>query len=134
MSNSALIVGCAGTPSPGRARLLPRRGPLGVHLFKRNVGSPDEVRALTDSLRETVGRADAPVLIDQEGGRVQRMGPPHWPAYPKGAAYRASAPDDEAVGRSRASAPGSSPTTSSRWDHRGLLCPSSTCTSKARTT
>jgi beta-N-acetylhexosaminidase len=45
------------------------------------------VRALTDALRETTGRADAPVLIDQEGGRVQRMGPPHWRAYPSGRRY-----------------------------------------------
>jgi beta-N-acetylhexosaminidase len=42
---------------------------------------------LTDALRETVGRPDAPILIDQEGGRVQRMGPPHWPVYPAGRAY-----------------------------------------------
>ena len=45
------------------------------------------MRALCDALRETVGRADAPILIDQEGGRVQRMGPPHWPKYPSGRAY-----------------------------------------------
>ena len=40
-------------------------------------------------MREAVGRADAPVLVDQEGGRVQRLGPPHWPNYPPGAPYGA---------------------------------------------
>jgi len=60
--------------------------PWGFILFKRNVDSPDQVRGLTAELRETVGR-DAVVLVDQEGGRVQRLGPPHWPVYPPGAAY-----------------------------------------------
>jgi beta-N-acetylhexosaminidase len=45
------------------------------------------VKALCDALRDTVGRSDAPILIDQEGGRVQRMGPPHWPKYPPGRSY-----------------------------------------------
>ncbi|NWO45099.1 beta-hexosaminidase, partial [Klebsiella pneumoniae] len=44
-------------------------------------------RALTDGLRAAIGDPDAPILIDQEGGRVQRMGPPHWPKYPPGDAY-----------------------------------------------
>jgi len=61
--------------------------PWGFILFKRNVGTPDQVRALVDAMREAVRRADAPVLIDQEGGRVQRLGPPHWPSYPPGAHY-----------------------------------------------
>jgi beta-N-acetylhexosaminidase len=56
------------------------------------------VRRLVDDLRDTVGRADAPVLIDQEGGRVQRLGPPHWRRYPPGAAY-AAAGDPEATTR-----------------------------------
>ncbi|MNU67151.1 Beta-hexosaminidase [compost metagenome] len=49
--------------------------------------SPDQVKALIAELRDSIGRADAPVLIDQEGGRVQRLGPPHWPKYPPGSAY-----------------------------------------------
>jgi beta-N-acetylhexosaminidase len=61
--------------------------PWGLILFKRNVERPDQLRALTASFREVVGRANAPVLIDQEGGRVQRMGPPHWPAYPAAARF-----------------------------------------------
>ena len=49
-------------------------------------------------MREAVGRADAPVLIDQEGGRVQRLGPPHWPNYPPGALYGALYDRDRAGG------------------------------------
>ncbi|GGC69314.1 beta-N-acetylhexosaminidase [Chelatococcus reniformis] len=60
--------------------------PWGFILFRRNVETPDQVRALTGALREAVGR-DAPILIDQEGGRVQRLGPPHWPKYPPGRAF-----------------------------------------------
>jgi beta-N-acetylhexosaminidase len=48
---------------------------------------PAQVSALVAELRETVGEPDAPVLIDQEGGRVARLGPPHWPVYPPGAVF-----------------------------------------------
>jgi beta-N-acetylhexosaminidase len=60
--------------------------PFGLILFRRNVDTPEQLRQLTAAFREIVGR-DAPVLIDQEGGRVQRLRPPHWPSYPPGAAY-----------------------------------------------
>jgi len=60
--------------------------PFGLILFRRNVDTPEQLRRLTAEFREIVGR-DAPVLIDQEGGRVQRLRPPHWPSYPPGAAY-----------------------------------------------
>ena len=60
--------------------------PWGVILFKRNVDTPDQVRGLIKSARDALGR-NAPVLVDQEGGRVQRLGPPHWPVYPPGRAY-----------------------------------------------
>ena len=63
--------------------------PWGFILFKRNIETPDQVSRLVRELREVVGRADAPVLIDQEGGRVQRLGPPHWPVYPPGAVFGA---------------------------------------------
>ena len=56
--------------------------PWGFILFARNCASPAQVRALVGDLRATVGRDDAPVLIDQEGGRVARLCPPHWPARP----------------------------------------------------
>lgn len=88
MTTRALILGCAGrTLSDEEAAFFRDAQPWGFILFKRNIGSPDEVRALTDALRATTGRADTPILIDQEGGRVQRMGPPHWPSYPAGARF-----------------------------------------------
>lgn len=57
--------------------------PAGYILFKRNVVDAAQLRALTDSLRDLSGRDDLPILIDQEGGRVARMQPPVWPAFPK---------------------------------------------------
>jgi beta-N-acetylhexosaminidase len=82
-SVTAAIVGIAG-PVLGQdeRRLFRKRDPWGFILFARNCAHPDQVRALVRDLRATVDRADAPVLIDQEGGRVARLGPPHWPARP----------------------------------------------------
>src|SRR6476619_2347001 len=71
--------------------------PWGFIIFKRNVETPDQLRALTESMRESVGRK-APILVDQEGGRVQRLGPPHWPKYPPGALYGALYDRDEQAG------------------------------------
>ena len=94
MTASALIFGCASTElTPGERAFFRDVRPWGFILFKRNIDNPGQVRALTAALRETVGRADAPILIDQEGGRVQRMGPPLWPAYPPGRAYEAAGED-----------------------------------------
>ncbi|WP_207287094.1 beta-N-acetylhexosaminidase [Rhodovulum adriaticum] len=78
MGAGAFILGCAG-PSLAEAEraFFAEANPLGFILFARNVETPDQLRRLTGALRDAVGR-DAPVLIDQEGGRVQRMGPPHW--------------------------------------------------------
>ncbi len=88
MSCKALIVGCAGLElSRAERDFLKAEQPWGFILFRRNVESPDQVRKLVASFREIIGRADAPVLIDQEGGRVQRLGPPHWPKYPPGRSY-----------------------------------------------
>lgn len=61
--------------------------PLGYILFKRNCIDRAQMRALTDDLRALSGRADLPVLIDQEGGRVARMAPPEWAAFPAGEAF-----------------------------------------------
>lgn len=61
--------------------------PLGYILFKRNCENPQQMRALTDELRALHGRDDLPITIDQEGGRVARMQPPVWPAFPAGAAF-----------------------------------------------
>jgi beta-N-acetylhexosaminidase len=79
----AVIFGCAGTSlSPEEQDFFAKADPLGFILFKRNCQSAKQVRALTTQLREAVGRAEAPILIDQEGGRVARLGPPHWPPLP----------------------------------------------------
>ncbi|MEN3384618.1 MAG: beta-N-acetylhexosaminidase [Hyphomicrobiales bacterium] len=95
----AFITGIAGLVlSAEESAFLRAAEPWGFILFRRNVDTPEQVRALVTALRETVGRADAPVLIDQEGGRVQRLGPPHWPKYPPGAAYARLYERDQAAG------------------------------------
>ena len=63
--------------------------PAGYILFRRNIVDRVQVRALTDDLRALSGRGDLAILIDQEGGRVARMGPPEWPAFPAGPAFDA---------------------------------------------
>jgi beta-N-acetylhexosaminidase len=88
MGARAFIAGIAGTVLTDRERAFFRESePWGLIVFKRNINTPEQVRRLTDSFRDAVGRTDAPVLVDQEGGRVQRLGPPHWPTYPAGDAY-----------------------------------------------
>src|SRR5437660_824896 len=88
MSARAFISGSAGTTISADERAFLRDAdPWGLILFKRNIEAPDQVSRLVESFREIVGRSDAPVLVDQEGGRVQRLGPPYWPLYPSGAAY-----------------------------------------------
>jgi beta-N-acetylhexosaminidase len=100
VSITAAILGCAGPTLTAEERTFFRRvKPWGFILFKRNVESPDQVRTLVDALRDTVGRADAPVLIDQEGGRVQRLGPPHWGRYPPGRAFGDLSGNDPLVRR-----------------------------------
>lgn len=87
-----MIFGCAGTRLGADERALFRdAGPLGFILFARNAEDPDQLRRLVDDLRAAVGRHDAPVLIDQEGGRVQRLGPPHWREYPPAGMFWAMA-------------------------------------------
>src|SRR6516225_7731833 len=87
MAARAFITGLAGTTiTPDERAFLREREPWGFIIFTRNIDTPAQVRRLTASVRDAVGR-DAPVLVDQEGGRVQRLGPPHWPQYPPGARY-----------------------------------------------
>ena len=94
-ATQACILGCAGHGLSGEERaFFADVRPWGFILFKRNIDTPDQVRALVESLRACLGRADAPVLIDQEGGRVQRLGPPHWRRYPPGAVYGRLAAND----------------------------------------
>ena len=87
MATRAFITGLAGFMISGHERAFLREAqPWGLIIFKRNVSTPDQVTELTRSFRDVMGR-DAPVLVDQEGGRVQRLGPPHWPIYPSGSRY-----------------------------------------------
>jgi beta-N-acetylhexosaminidase len=87
MAARAFITGLAGLSITGPERLFLRDAePWGLIIFKRNVSTPDQVSELTQSFRDCVGW-EAPVFVDQEGGRVQRLGPPHWPAYPAGQRY-----------------------------------------------
>lgn len=82
MTSLAFIAGCLGATLTADERAFFRDArPWGFILFRRNTQSPGQVAALTAEMRAAVGW-HAPVLIDQEGGRVQRMGPPHWPKYP----------------------------------------------------
>lgn len=84
----SLVVGCAGLAlTPDERAFLREADPLGLILFKRNCETPAQVRALTAEFRVAVGRDDAPVLIDQEGGRVARLRPPFWPAFPAAAVF-----------------------------------------------
>jgi beta-N-acetylhexosaminidase len=74
-----IIFGCGGlTLTPAERAFFRDADPLGFILFGRNIRDPQQVRSLVAELRGAVGRADAPVLIDQEGGRVARLKPPHW--------------------------------------------------------
>jgi beta-N-acetylhexosaminidase len=84
----AFITGVAGTTLSDDERAFIRaERPWGFILFKRNIETPQQVVSLVDELKTCSGRGEAPVLIDQEGGRVQRLGPPHWPVYPPGALF-----------------------------------------------
>jgi beta-N-acetylhexosaminidase len=91
MSARALIVGCAGPKLSAAERdFLARVKPWGLILFKRNIESPAQVSALIDEFRGVVDYHEAPVLIDQEGGRVQRLSPPLWPDFPPAATFGAA--------------------------------------------
>jgi len=83
----AAVIGLGGPVlTAEEAALLRRHRPLGAILFRRNVDTPSQVAALTDALREELGEA-APILVDQEGGRVARLRPPHWTAFPPPASF-----------------------------------------------
>jgi beta-N-acetylhexosaminidase len=87
MAPRAFITGLSGKTLTADERAFLRDSrPWGLILFKRNIEDRAQASGLIDEVLHELG-ADAPVLIDQEGGRVQRLGPPHWPAYPAGRAY-----------------------------------------------
>ncbi len=100
MSESrAVILGCAGKSISSDEKSFYRdERPWGFILFARNIGEPNEIADLVASLRDSVGRPGAPVFIDQEGGRVQRLRPPVAPNYPAGSALGALYRDDRQAG------------------------------------
>jgi beta-N-acetylhexosaminidase len=103
MSMRAFITGVLGLELNADEReFLRSERPWGFILFKRNVDTPAQVIRLVQELREAVDRPDAPVLIDQEGGRVQRLRPPYWPNYPAGAIFSRLYDIDPALGLSAA--------------------------------
>jgi len=88
MNTRAFITGVSGSELSAEEREFIRsERPWGFILFKRNIETPSQVASLVIELRKEIGDPEAPVLIDQEGGRVQRLSPPHWPAYPAGAVF-----------------------------------------------
>jgi beta-N-acetylhexosaminidase len=88
MTLRAFITGVSGPELTAAEReFIAAQRPWGFILFKRNIETPAQVILLVRELRAAIGNPDAPILIDQEGGRVQRLGPPHWPVYPPGAAF-----------------------------------------------
>ena len=92
---AACIFGCSGPVLTDAEQAFFREvRPFGFILFRRNVETPDQVRRLVSALRATIDDDAAPVMIDQEGGRVQRLGPPHWPVYPPGRIYGSIKSDD----------------------------------------
>lgn len=92
----AVVLGCSGERlTVSERNFFAAADPVGFILFRRNCSSPDQVRDLVASLRACISRDDAPILIDQEGGRVARLRPPQWRRYPS-AARLASLPDPSA--------------------------------------
>jgi beta-N-acetylhexosaminidase len=87
MTARAFITGLAGLSVSAAERAFLREArPWGLIIFKRNVSTASQVAELAKTFRDILGW-EAPILVDQEGGRVQRLGPPNWPAYPPGALY-----------------------------------------------
>jgi beta-N-acetylhexosaminidase len=99
MKTRAFITGVSGTELGAEEREFIRAArPWGFILFKRNIETPSQIVQLVRDLREAADEPDAPILIDQEGGRVQRLGPPHWPVYPPGAVFGTLYDIDPALG------------------------------------
>ena len=99
MSSRAFITGISALElSHAEREFIREARPWGFILFKRNIETPTQVSNLVHELRDSIGNAYAPILIDQEGGRVQRLGPPHWPVYPPGAVFAALYDVDPALG------------------------------------
>ena len=99
MSTRAFITGVSGTElGAAERKFIADARPWGFILFRRNVETPQQVTSLVAELRAAVGEPNAPVLIDQEGGQVQRLRPPHWALYPSGATFGRLYDIDPALG------------------------------------
>src|ERR1700719_3050190 len=99
MNSRAFITGISGPElSAAEREFIRAERPWGFILFKRNIETQAQVILLVNELRKVIGEPDAPVLIDQEGARVQRLAPPHWPAYPAGAVFGVLYDIDRALG------------------------------------
>ena len=95
----AFITGLAGTQLSSAERdFIRAERPWGFILFRRNIDTPAQVAALTNEIRDAIGEVEVPILVDQEGGRVQRFRPPNWPLYPAGAAFGQLYDIDPALG------------------------------------
>lgn len=91
----AAIFGCSSTRLTSEEKqFFARVNPLGFILFTRNCQNPNQIIQLISELKETTGREDTPILIDQEGGRVQRLNPPYWRAAPPASIFSLIAEDD----------------------------------------
>jgi beta-N-acetylhexosaminidase len=103
MSQTALIVGCAGPRlNAAEQEFFAEVKPWGLILFKRNCESAGQITALTQEFRGLTGYRDALVFIDQEGGRVQRLAPPQWPSFPPAATFGEIYARSQAEGREAA--------------------------------
>lgn len=99
MAFQAFIASCAGLElTEAERKVIGRSRPCGLILFARNCQSPEQIRALTDSFRQAVDSEEVLILIDQEGGRVQRLKPPGWPQMPAARAYGDLYRKDRAAG------------------------------------
>src|SRR5713226_1915600 len=99
MNRRAFIAGVSGPELSAEEREFIRvERPWGFILFKRNIETPPQLISLVQELCKAAGTPETPVLIDQEGGRVQRLGPPHWPLYPAGAVFGVLYDIDPALG------------------------------------
>ncbi|MHA1157463.1 MAG: beta-N-acetylhexosaminidase [Alphaproteobacteria bacterium] len=96
----AFVAGCTGPILTEEERVFfHAEQPFGLILFARNCVEPNQLADLCAAFRDAVGRADAPVLIDEEGGRVQRLRPPHWPRFAAAGVIGEVAAIDQGAGR-----------------------------------
>ncbi len=96
----ALFVGMPGHElSADEIAFFREANPFGLFLFKRNLDNPEQIRRLCAQFREAVGREDAPVYIDQEGGRVQRLDNGNWPLFRSLGSFGALARKDREAGK-----------------------------------